>query len=175
MIQLILGGARSGKSSLAESLASGFRLPVTYLATATAGDAEMQARINRHQRQRPAHWHLLEEPLALTEAISAHTKTDGVLLVDCLTLWLSNQLFKAPANLDSLRDALCEALERSDAELILVSNEVGLGVVPMGAVSRQFVDHAGWLNQAVARAADRVVLVSAGLPLVLKGAALNCP
>lgn len=174
MIQLILGGARSGKSSLAESLAEQLDKPVSYLATATAGDEEMQARIERHQQQRPSHWHLIEEQLALTECIRQHSASEGVLLVDCLTLWLSNQLFKTPAgDLDSLRDELCAALQCCNADVILVSNEVGLGVVPMGAVSRQFVDHAGWLNQAVARVADRVVLVSAGLPLLLKGPALS--
>lgn len=172
MIQLILGGARSGKSSLAELLASQGTQPVHYVATATAGDDEMQARIERHQAQRPAHWQLTEEPLALTNVIKQHHH--GTLLVDCLTLWLSNQLLLNPQpDLDTLRDELCEALQQCAAPIILVSNEVGLGVVPMGEISRQFVDHAGWLNQAVARVADRVILVTAGIPQVLTGPTLD--
>lgn len=169
MIHLILGGARSGKSSYAERLAAESGLAVRYLATAAAGDAEMQARIERHRQQRPAHWAVHEEPLRLSEAIRAHTDPGELLLVDCLTLWLSNQLLHpSEPDLERLREELCEALAACPGEVVLVSNEVGMGIVPMGELSRRFADHAGWLNQAVARVADRVTLVAAGLPLALK-------
>lgn len=169
MIHLVLGGARSGKSSYAERLAVDSGKDVCYVATATAGDAEMQQRIARHQAQRPAQWSLIEEPLALRELIAQQQSSEQLLLVDCLTLWLSNHLLNPdPTDLQQLQDALCETLANSASDVILVSNEVGLGIVPMGEISRMFVDHAGWLNQAVARVADDVTLISAGLPLQLK-------
>ncbi len=170
MIQLILGGARSGKSSLAEQLAEQSGKEVSYVATARAQDEEMRARIARHQSQRPLQWPLIEEPLLLSELLAAQTDSNQLLLVDCLTLWLSNHLHHPQTtDLHQLTNSLCDALQSSDANIILVSNEVGLGIVPMGEITRQFVDHAGWLNQAVARIADRVILVTAGLPQVLKG------
>lgn len=170
MIHLILGGSRSGKSALAERLAAESGKEVHYIATATAEDTEMQARIERHRAQRPAHWALTEEPWALAQLIHSHHDPKQLLLVDCLTLWLSNHLLRpTPSDLHALQDDLCKALEQCSAEVILVSNEVGMGIVPMGAISRQFADHAGWLNQGVARVADRVTLVTAGLPLPLKG------
>lgn len=175
MIQLILGGARSGKSSLAEHLAAASGKSVSYIATATAGDSEMACRIARHRQQRPAHWTVLEEPLALSEQLRALDNSTDILLVDCLTLWLSNHLLSSePERLDTLRDDLCQTLQQLQCDVILVSNEVGMGIVPMGAINRQFVDQAGWLNQAVARCADRVVLVVAGCPMILKGTPLPC-
>ena len=172
MIHFVLGGARSGKSTLAEQLAADSGLRVRYVATATAGDGEMQDRIERHQAQRPAHWALVEEPLQLSKLIKAHSDAQELLLIDCLTLWLSNHLLH-PNKLDlhKLREDLCETLEKSQCDIIIVSNEVGMGIVPMGAISREFADHAGWLNQAVARVADRVTFVAAGLPLTLKAPA----
>lgn len=175
MIQLIVGGARSGKSSLAERLAADSGKPVRYIATATAGDEEMAERIARHRQQRPGHWSVVEEPLALNEQLQAQRNTNEVLLIDCLTLWLSNHLLASELTpLDTLRETLCQTLQQLPCDAILVSNEVGMGIVPMGAINRQFIDQAGWLNQAVARCSDRVVLVAAGCPLVLKGPPLAC-
>lgn len=168
MIHLVLGGARSGKSTFAEQLAADSGKAVRYIATATGDDAEMQDRIARHQTQRPSHWTLSEQPLALAQLI-AEQQGDELLLVDCLTLWLSNHLLHPePEDLHQLQSELCEALQHCTADVVLVSNEVGQGIVPMGELSRRFVDHAGWLNQAVARVADHVTLISAGLPLSLK-------
>lgn len=172
MIHLILGGARSGKSNFALQQASALsqskHQEVTYVATATVTDEEMAARIVRHQAERPADWQLAEVPLDLTEFITQQQNT--VLLIDCLTLWLNNQLYHYPQqDFSLLFNNLCDALKHSELDIILVANEVGLGIIPMGELSRQFVDQAGWLNQAVARCADKVTFVAAGLPLALKG------
>jgi adenosylcobinamide kinase/adenosylcobinamide-phosphate guanylyltransferase len=182
---LVLGGARSGKSAHAEALAAAAGREVVYIATAQAGrsDGEMAQRIAHHRAGRPAHWTTVEEPVALGAAIAAWNTPARVLLVDCLTLWLSNVLFSGadafpetgvitlPALFHTERQALLDALASASGDVILVSNEVGMGIVPMGAVSRAFVDEQGRLNQAVAAACDRAVFVAAGLPLVLKGAA----
>lgn len=174
MIHLVLGGARSGKSSYAETLAKESGKVVHYIATATAGDSEMHERIARHKAQRPHGWLLTEEPLALSEEIASHMQSDKLLLVDCLTLWLSNQLLHpSQPDLFDLQAALCRSLSHCATDVILVSNEVGMGIVPMGEISRRFTDHAGWLNQAVARVADRVTFVAAGLPLSLKDTRKN--
>ncbi|MEP2653747.1 MAG: bifunctional adenosylcobinamide kinase/adenosylcobinamide-phosphate guanylyltransferase [Paraglaciecola sp.] len=174
MIHLILGGARSGKSQFAlnevKRLSASHNLAVTFVATATAIDAEMQTRITHHQAERPKDWDLAEIPLDLQSFL---TKTQGsppqILLIDCLTLWLNNQLFAAPTQDFSVLSArLIEALVTSPCDIFLVANEVGLGVIPMGEVSRQFVDQAGWLNQALAAKADAVTFVAAGLPMTLK-------
>lgn len=172
MIQLILGGARSGKSNYAVqqavSLSQLNSQQVTYVATATAIDNEMSARIRRHQQERPKTWLLAEVPLNLTAFIQQHQ--GSVLLIDCLTLWLNNQLYHYPQqDFSALFTTLCAALQNSQFDIILVANEVGLGIIPLGSVSRQFVDQAGWLNQAIARCADKVSFVAAGLPLSLKG------
>lgn len=182
MAELILGGARSGKSVLAERRALEDALPVTYVATGQARDAEMARRIAYHQDQRPAHWELVEEPLALAAALARHARPDACLIVDCLTLWLSNLVFAGRAGQQAERGepidcpllametaALIEALPALPGRTILVSNEVGMGIVPMGAVSRTFADEQGRLNQRVAAVCDRVTLVAAGLPLELKG------
>lgn len=169
-ITLILGGARSGKSGQACALALASGRPVTFVATATASDAEMEERIARHQRDRPAHWQLVEAPLALADTLTQHGQADRCLLVDCLTLWLNNQLHLRPdADLATETQALLQALREASGQIILVANEVGLGIIPMGELSRRFVDEAGRLNQLLARAADCVLLVTAGLPLLLKG------
>lgn len=209
-IQLIIGGARSGKSSLAEHYAKLTHLPVTYIATAQAFDTEMQQRINQHQADRPEHWQLLESPLLLAQAIESAiaeanlAEGQGIcILVDCLTLWLSNSLCQQgvettsvvdysvnDCNLDywqqekqqllAVLDSIQQMATSSHANnqhdnrplgsinIILVSNEVGHGIVPMGELSRQFVDQAGWLHQAIAKIADNVEFVMAGLPLILK-------
>lgn len=170
MHELILGGARSGKSRLAEGLATQSGLAVTYIATSQALDGEMAARIAHHRERRPAHWGLIEEPLALAQVLQEHAAPQRCLLVDCLTLWLTNLLMQDDARrLTAERDALLEALPRLPGRIILVSNETGLGVVPLGELSRRYVDEAGWLHQALAARCQRVVFTVAGLPMVLKG------
>lgn len=173
MHELILGGARSGKSRLAERLAIESALAVTYIATSQALDGEMSARIRHHQDRRPAHWGLVEEPLALARVLREQARADKCLLVDCLTLWLTNLLMlDNPARLSAERDALLDCLSGLPGRILLVSNETGLGVVPMGELSRRFVDEAGWLHQALAERCQRVVFCVAGLPMVLKGDAV---
>lgn len=167
---LILGGVRSGKSRLAERLALESRLPVTYIATATGDDAEMRARIAAHQERRPDHWQVVEEPLQLASVITQHAREERCLLVDCLTLWLTNWLLHPETTrLDAERAAFLSALSQAAGKLILVSNETNMGVIPMGELSRRYCDEAGQLHQAVAQCCDQVVLTAAGLPLVLKG------
>lgn len=178
---LILGGARSGKSAYAESLALASGREVVYIATARAGDSEMALRIAHHREQRPAVWTTVEGPLALGDALLQWSRPERLVLVDCLTLWLSNLLFAEaqdfpevgrivpPACFEVQRERFLQALETVTGDVLLVSNEVGMGVVPFGAVTRWFADEAGRLNQAVAARCERVILVAAGLPLVLKG------
>lgn len=179
----ILGGARSGKSAYAETLATATGKEVIYVATAQAGDREMAARIARHRQQRDSGWTTLEEPLALGALIEKWSAPDRVILIDCLTIWLSNLLFSEdknypdigeiipPACFHEQRERFLRALEQASGDVILVSNEVGMGVIPQGAISRWFVDEAGRMNQAVAATCEHALLVAAGLPLVLKGAA----
>jgi adenosylcobinamide kinase / adenosylcobinamide-phosphate guanylyltransferase len=170
MRTLILGGARSGKSALAERLAMESGHDVVYIATAQAHDAEMAARIAHHCASRPAHWRCVEEPLALADALIAHARPGRCVLVDCLTLWLSNLLgVDDSARLERERAALLDALPSLTGQVLLVSNEVGLGVVPMGELTRRFVDEAGRLHQTLAGRCERVLFVAAGLPLALKG------
>jgi adenosylcobinamide kinase/adenosylcobinamide-phosphate guanylyltransferase len=177
---LVLGGARSGKSAYAERLANASDKQVVYIATAGAGDSEMAARIANHRKQRPAAWLTVEEPLALAEALRRWSGSGRLVLVDCLTLWLSNLMFSAPGDYPEVgdielpgqfhaqREQLLQTLAQFDGDVVLVSNEVGMGIVPYGAVSRCFADEAGRLNQAVAAVCGRVVFVAAGLPLILK-------
>ncbi len=164
-IRLVLGGARSGKSRHAQALAETCAAPWRFVATAQAFDAEMAERIAHHRADRSAAWATIEAPLALPETIAA--VEDGVLLVDCLTLWTSNLLL-ADADIDAATDALVAALTTSRARIVLVSNEVGWGIVPDNALARRFRDVAGRVNQRVAATADRVDLVVAGLPMSLK-------
>lgn len=167
MKELILGGVRSGKSRFAEARARAAGLPVTYIATATPDDEEMAARIERHREGRPADWSLVEEPRALGAVLSREAGPERCLLVDCLTLWLSNVL--AAGDLDSRKPFLLEALEDAPGWILLVSNEVGQGVVPSNRLARHFAEEAGALHQELARRCDRVTLLTAGLPLTLKG------
>lgn len=170
MRSLILGGARSGKSALAERIALQSAREVVYIATAQALDDEMAQRIDHHRARRPAHWHCVEEPLALAGALHAHASDERLLLVDCLTLWLGNLLGAADTTRFAReRDALLAALPVLPGQIVLVSNEVGLGVVPMGELTRRFVDEAGRLHQSLAACCERVAFVAAGLPLALKG------
>jgi adenosylcobinamide kinase/adenosylcobinamide-phosphate guanylyltransferase len=161
-----LGGARSGKSAYAEILVEGMG-PGLYLATAEAGDAEMAERIRRHRERRGACWTTVEEPLDLAGALGRYTAPGRPVLVDCLTLWLSN-VMTAGLDVRAETEALAQSLYRLAGPVVLVSNEVGLGIVPETELGRTFRDHAGWLNQTIARIADRVVFVAAGLPLILK-------
>ena len=173
MHQLILGGARSGKSRLAETLATDSALPVIYIATSQPQDGEMNARVALHRQRRPAHWGLIEEPIELSRVLRENAATDRCLLVDCLTLWLTNLLMLDNAERLSVeRDALLDCLATLPGEIIFVSNETGMGVVPLGELTRRYVDEAGWLHQALAERCQRVVLTVAGLPLTLKGTAL---
>ena len=167
---LIIGGARSGKSRLAERLAAVSGLAVTYIATATAGDEEMRERIATHRARRPASWAVVEEPIRLAAALGEHAAPGRCLLVDCLTLWLTNLLISpAPDCFQTERSALMETLPRLPGRLLMVTNETGLGIMPLGALTRRFADEAGWLNQELAAACDQVLLTVAGLPLTLKG------
>lgn len=173
MIRLILGGARSGKSHYAEQLAIKSTKNVIYIATGEARDPEMQQRIEQHQHQRPAHWLTIEEPIELAAVLTAQAKHTNCLLVDCLTLWLSNSLFNHAGELQEIifkqqKDALLNCLTDANADIILVSNEVGSGVVPIDKMSRRFVDEAGRLHQQLAHCCDEVILVTAGLAQVLK-------
>jgi adenosylcobinamide kinase/adenosylcobinamide-phosphate guanylyltransferase len=171
---LILGGVRSGKSRLAERLARDSGLGVVYVATATAGDTEMHARIAAHRAKRPVHWGLIEEPLELGRTLADEAREGRLLLVECLTLWLTNLLCLDDAErLARERDALLQTLSDLPGSIVLVSNETNLGVIPASELARRFCDEAGQLNQAVAERCDSVVLTVAGLPQTLKGA-LQC-
>ncbi|MEW6728125.1 MAG: bifunctional adenosylcobinamide kinase/adenosylcobinamide-phosphate guanylyltransferase [Pseudomonadota bacterium] len=166
---LILGGARSGKSALAERLAVESGLAVTYIATAEALDEEMRERIARHQAERPAGWKTLEAPRALAATLGSEAAPGRCLVVDCLTLWLTNLMLDPdPDRLEGERTALLEILPHAPGRTILVANEVGLGIVPDNALARRFRDEAGRLNQAIATLCDHVIFVAAGLPLTLK-------
>jgi len=166
-LSLILGGARSGKSRHAEALAARYERTGVYVATAVAGDDEMAARIAQHQVQRGGGWRTVEEPLALAPCLQHEAHADRVVLVDCLTLWLSN-IMAADRDVDQEIASLVTALKGLAGPVILVSNEVGQGIVPMNALARRYRDHAGLLHQRIAATADHVVFVIAGLAQVLK-------
>ncbi len=173
MLQLILGGARSGKSRLAEKLASDSGLNVIYIATSQPLDGEMNQRVALHRERRPAEWGLIEEPVELARVLRENAGEGRCLLVDCLTLWLTNLLMlDDPQRLAQEREALLDGLAELPGEIIFVSNETGLGVVPLGELTRRYVDEAGWLHQALAERCHRVVFTVAGLPMTLKGPAL---
>ncbi|WP_336743618.1 bifunctional adenosylcobinamide kinase/adenosylcobinamide-phosphate guanylyltransferase [Aureimonas altamirensis] len=164
----VLGGARSGKSAFAERLAAATGLQRVYIATGQAFDAEMAARIDAHRRSRGDGWRTVEAPYDLAQAIRAEARSDRVLLVDCLTLWLSNVLL-ADGDIAAAIDNLCSMLASAEGTVILVSNEVGLSIVPENALARAFRDHSGRMNQSIAALADEAWFVAAGLPLKLKG------
>lgn len=197
-IHLILGGARSGKSAYAEKLAIESNLPVTYIATAQIYDDEFKARVQHHKDRRPEHWKLVEEPHFLSAALQANThkpsrtseispdkpvQLEQCVIVDCLTLWLAQCICPEcvpaegvdwPAQREAFLAELVIFQESSQdrnfqGQLILVSNEVGMGIVPLGEINRQFQDEQGRLNQTVAQIADKVSFIAAGLPLQLKG------
>tara|TARA_B110000503_G_scaffold25349_1_gene40044 strand:- start:9855 stop:10379 length:525 start_codon:yes stop_codon:yes gene_type:complete len=164
--ELVLGGARSGKSTLAEQRAVNSGLELIYVATATADDGEMNERIAHHQRRRGAEWALVEEPVALADTLQRHQHSERCIVVDCLTLWLSNCLHQQCWEREKVR--LLEVLPQLAGHIVLVSNETGLGVVPMGELSRRFVDEAGFFHQQLATLCQQVTLTVAGLPLALK-------
>jgi adenosylcobinamide kinase/adenosylcobinamide-phosphate guanylyltransferase len=180
-IHLVLGGARSGKSAYAEKLALGSGLSVTYIATAQIFDHEFKARVEHHQAHRPENWRLIEAPHYLSAALEAnnHASVGQCRIIDCLTLWLAQCVCPDCAPLESQeknvnlwkseREKFLTILPKLQGETILVSNEVGMGIVPLGEINRRFQDEQGRLNQAVARIADTVTFVAAGLPLKLKG------
>ncbi len=172
-VTLVLGGGRSGKSRHAETLVAGAAAAGTYIATAEAGDAEMAARIAAHRasrddRGRGPFWRTVEEPLDLAGAIRRYAEPGRPILVDCLTLWLSNLMGAGRVGAHE-SETLCAALREAAGPVVLVANEVGLGLVPETPLGREFRDAAGRLNQDVAALADRVVFVVAGLPVMLKG------
>ncbi|MGU7771119.1 bifunctional adenosylcobinamide kinase/adenosylcobinamide-phosphate guanylyltransferase [Burkholderia sp. MR1-5-21] len=179
-LTFVLGGARSGKSAYAERLAADSGRAVTYIATAYAGDAEFAQRIAHHRARRPASWGFADAPVALAETLAQLDDPDACLLVDCLTLWLTNLL--CPAEGEPLDDAqyaarvaaLDAALRNARAKVIVVSNEIGLGVVPLGSITRRYVDELGRLNQRVAALATRVTLLVAGLPVAIKTEPASC-
>ncbi len=166
-VSLILGGARSGKSARALALAG--TPPHVFIATAEALDGEMQERIRLHQAVRGESWGLVEEPLKVAEAIGANAAEGAAVVVDCLTLWLSN-LMHRERDVEAETETLVAALAAAPGRVVLVSNEVGMGLAPVNALGRDFRDAQGRLNQRIADVADHVEFVAAGLPLVLKGA-----
>ena len=173
-IRLVLGGARSGKSSYAEKLATETDFPVTYIATAQVYDDEFKARVAHHQLRRPADWALVEKPHHLTEALARVAAPDQCVIVDCLTLWLAQWICvdcnpPRDSSWQSERDSFLKLLPNLSGTIILVSNEVGMGIVPLGEINRQFQDEQGRLNQAVAKIANNVSFIAAGLPIQLKG------
>ena len=171
---LVLGGVRSGKSALAESQAAMSGRDLVYVATATPGDAEMAERIRIHRQYRPDDWGLQEEPVELAGVLDRYRDAAPCLLIDCMSLWLSNLLGRGEAVLTRERDAFLAALAAYPGDVVIVSNEVGLGIIGMDALTRRFADELGWLNQALAQRCETVVLSVAGLPTVLKGALRDC-
>lgn len=173
---LIIGGARSGKSRFAQQLAEDHAKEraresadeITLIVTAEVLDAEMAARVDKHRAERPAHWRVIEAPIELPDAIRGACKVGSFVLVDCLTLWLSNLLCTQADTLENRMDALCTAVQAVQGQLVLVSNEVGWSIVPENALARAFRDEQGRLNQRIAAVCQQVTLVAAGLPLKLK-------
>lgn len=186
MIHFILGGARSGKSRFAEQqvleLANRENKQAVYIATASVIDSEMKSRITKHQFDRSDKgdsWQLIECPLALSDRLTdldSKKQNNNVYLLDCLTLWLNNQLYakheetsaEQGQHLQKQIDKLLNSLNSLHMDIVIVSNEIGLGVIPMGESTRLYVDYCGWLNQGVAKIADKVTLVTAGIPLLIK-------
>ncbi len=165
-LTLVLGGARSGKSRFAEGLARGGEGPFTYIATAEPFDEEMRQRIARHRAERAAHgWRTVEAPLDPAAALRA---ADGVVLLDCVTVWLGN-LMHHGRDIGQAVDGLCQSLVDTKSRVVLVSNEVGLSIVPENAMARRFRDEQGIANQKLSAAVDEVFFIAAGLPLRLKG------
>ena len=168
MLEFVLGGARSGKSHYAQQQALLSGLKVIYIATATAGDSEMQARIKLHQQARPSHWTTCEEPLQLAKVLRQHKHQNHYIIVDCLTLWLSNLLAESLEYYEQQIQLFFDCVQDTNASVIFVSNEVGMGIVPMGELSRRFVDESGRLHQRLAQQCHRVTQMIVGIPHVIK-------
>ena len=171
---LVTGGIRSGKTALAEQRAQQAGDAVVYVATATAGDDEMARRIERHRRQRPDDWGLVEEPMCLGEVLADFRKQPcepPLLLIDCMSLWMSNLLLAGGERFAEERECFLEEVKAYPGSLVVVTNEVGLGTIGMDALTRRFADELGWMNQALAERCDEVVMSVAGLPLTLKRSA----
>ncbi len=166
-VTLVLGGARSGKSGFAEGLVAGHRRGCVYLATAEIHDEEMRARVRLHRSRRDAQWRTVEAPLEIAKTLVAETEQGAAVLVDCLTLWLSN-LMHATRDPEAETGALLRALGQVAGPVVFVANEVGLGIVPDNKLARDFRDHAGRMNQRIAAEADAVFFITAGLPMKLK-------
>jgi adenosylcobinamide kinase/adenosylcobinamide-phosphate guanylyltransferase len=166
MLELVIGGARTGKSRYAQQCAEAAGLKRLYLATARAGDDEMRARIEHHREQRGAGWTTVEEPHCLADVLTTLHDQHSVIVVDCLTLWVTNCLLEGCWKIQ--KEALIDLLPQLNGHIIFVSNETGMGVVPLGELSRRFVDESGLLHQALAAACDRVTLMVAGLPVLVK-------
>ncbi|HHA19277.1 MAG TPA: bifunctional adenosylcobinamide kinase/adenosylcobinamide-phosphate guanylyltransferase [Methylophaga sp.] len=167
MIELVIGGARSGKSAYAEKRANESGKKVIYIATAEAGDSEMQTRIDQHRQNRPQQWQTVEEPIKLADLIQQNSGSEFCLLVDCLTLWLTNILFDKQGEIQQTvfekeTSALYNSLSNYSGQIILVTNEVGLGIVAIDRMTRRFVDEAGILHQKIAAISNKVVLITAG-------------
>jgi len=174
MKSFVLGGARSGKSAYAEKLATDSGLEVVYIATAQVYDDEFAERIQHHQQRRPAEWQLIEAPFFLAQTLREQARDQRFLLVDCLTLYLAQWLCPdcnppQDKSWQQEREELLASLANLPGQIALVSNEVGLGIVPMGEINRRYQDEAGRLNQAVAAVCDQALFMAAGLPLKLKG------
>lgn len=170
MKTLILGGIKSGKSRLAETLAASSNKPVTIIATATAEDNEMQARIKHHQQSRPSHWQVIEEPLSLASALHQPINNNHCIIIDCLTLWITNLLLADDKSLlQKEKQAFIDSLTVTNGSVIMVSNETSMGIIPLGDLTRRFCDETGILHQKIAQQCDNVFLTIAGLPMVLKG------
>ncbi len=173
-VHLILGGARSGKSAYAEEQAKTSELAVTYIATAQVYDDEFAKRIEHHKKRRPKDWRIIETPFNLANALLAEDKADQCIIVDCLTLWLAQCICPDCDSPETVswaaeKSALLDVLPKLKGTILLVSNEVGMGIVPLGEINRQFQDEQGRLNQAIAKVANQVSFITAGLPLKIKG------
>ena len=168
MLELVIGGARSGKSHYAQQQAAQSGLAVVYIATATVGDAEMQQRIAQHRAERPTNWTTLETPITLADSLTSHYTANNFIIVDCLTLWLTNLLAASDEVYERESKALLACLGQATAPIIFVSNEVGMGIVPMGALTRRFVDETGRLHQQLAQQCHRVTQMIAGIANVIK-------
>ena len=170
-LTLVTGGARSGKSGFAQRMAQGREGRKVFIATARAGDDEMKLRIEQHRRERPESWHTIEEPCRLVQALESCRGSYEVVLIDCIGLWITNLLLADRGEHEILRevDAVLERCRTCASDIIMVSNETGMGIVPDNSLSRQFRDVLGKTNQEIAGAADEVFLLVAGIPLRLKG------